>query len=125
MVSYKIVSSIVGVCVSAAIFVLVRRDRLHVRYALWWILVALATAVFGLFPQLIDTIGKHLGIGYPPVLLFVIGLPFILIKMLTMDIEQTRQEQKIRRLVQELAILKGELGYRSPSHSKSSPEMDD
>jgi len=115
--SYKVVSAVIGLAISAVILTLIRRDRLHVRYALWWILVAAATAVFGVFPQIIDVAAKRLGVHYPPVLLLVVALGLILVKMLTMDIDRTRQEQRIRRLAQELAMVRDESTTRPPKPS--------
>lgn len=123
--NYRVISAVIGLGLSAVILVLVRRDRLHVRYALWWICVAAATAVLGLVPQIIDVVGKRLGIHYPPVLLLVVALGLLLVKTLTMDIERTRQEQKIRRLAQELAMHERDMGPQPPDScagSVSGPE---
>jgi hypothetical protein len=49
--------------------------------------------------------GVLMGVSYPPILAVVVGLGLVLIKMLTMDVERSRQERKIRRLTQQLAIL--------------------
>ncbi|MGQ9669135.1 MAG: DUF2304 domain-containing protein [Desulfosoma sp.] len=108
--NYRVASALIGLGLSAVILLLIRRDRLHVRYALWWIGVAAATAVLGLVPQIIDVLGKRLGIHYPPVLLLVVALGLLLVKTLTMDIERTRLEQKIRRLAQEMAMHQKDMG---------------
>ncbi len=70
--------------------------------------MALAIFVFGAFPLVIDRIAVKFGVHYPPVLLIVIGMGLILIKMLTMDIERSEQERKLRTLAQRLAIYEGE-----------------
>ena len=91
------------------IFYLVRRDHLHTRYTLWWIPTAFLLATFGLFPQLIDKLGLFLGISYPPVIALLLGLMALLIKILLMDIERSRNEVKLIRLTQKLAILEDNL----------------
>lgn len=104
MISYQVTAAIMGFAVAATILVLVRRDHLRIRYAYWWLLVATTVLLLGIFPQITDTIAPFLGIAYPPVLALTGGIAVILIKMLLMDLEHTRQEREIRRLTQRLAI---------------------
>ncbi len=102
--SVQIISFIIGLCIASLIFVLVRKNLLYTRYAIWWIVVAVAILFIGAFPQLIDYLGHFLGVKYPPLLAVLIGLGLLLIKMLTMDIDRSRQEQLLRLLAQRLAI---------------------
>jgi hypothetical protein len=104
-----LVSSIIGICLAGAILYLVRRDHLHGSYALWWLVVAGITLILGVFPQLIDALGHFIGIYYPPILPILVGMAFILIRMLQMDVDRSRQERALRRLTQRIAILDQEL----------------
>ena len=88
------------------------------RYALWWLITGASIVVLGFWPQLIDIIGHKLGIHYPPVLLIIIGIGFILIKMLKMDIDRSQRERRLRRLTQRLAILEGERWQGNEQHEK-------
>lgn len=107
--SAHLTSLTIGTAIAVAIFFLVRKNHLMVSHAFWWLLVAGASITFGAVPKLIDRIGEFLGIHYPPVLLLVIGLGFILIKMLTMDLKGSEQERKIRALTQRLAVLESDM----------------
>jgi hypothetical protein len=113
MISYQTTSAIIAILIAIKIFFLVRRDVLHTRYSLWWFFVAILVVIAGVFPKFIDFIAHGLGIYYPPILAIVSGVGLILIKMLTMDIDRSRQEQKIRRLVQKLAILEEEINKKA------------
>lgn len=104
VISYRITAAVIGIVVAATILILVRRDHLQIRYAYWWLMVAAGALMLGLFPQAIDAIAPMLGISYPPVLAIVLGAGVIVIKMLLMDLEHTRQQRDIRWLVQRLAI---------------------
>ncbi len=104
-----LVSAVIGIALAGAILYLVRRDHLHGSYALWWLLVAMATLVVGVFPHLIDRLGEIIGIAYPPILAIILGMGLILIRMLLMDVDRSRQERTLRRLTQRLAILDQEL----------------
>lgn len=103
------ISSVIGLLTAGLIFYLVRRDHLHTRYALWWVPVAFIVAVLGVFPQLVDWLGGILGISYPPVIPLLLGLVAMVVKVLVMDIERSRNEVKLTRLVQRVAILEKRL----------------
>ncbi|HET8941799.1 MAG TPA: DUF2304 domain-containing protein [Rudaea sp.] len=105
----QITAGIIGALLAGTILFLVRRDHLHGSYALWWLVVAAAILVLGVFPPVIDWLGHVTGIYYPPVLPIVIGIGMILVRMLKMDIDRSRTERQVRRLTQKLAILEQEL----------------
>ena len=117
MLTGQITSAIIGVALAGAILFLVRRDHLHGPYALWWFAVAAATFALGVFPVILAWLARTTGIGYAPVLPIVIGLSLVLIRLLKLDIDRSKQERQIRRLTQKLAILEEELdrlGGRRP-----------
>ena len=105
----QITAGVIGVLLAGAILYLVRRDHLHGSYALWWLAVAVVILLLGVFPPVIDWLGRVTGIYYPPVLPIIVGIGMILIRMLKMDIDRSQQERQLRRLTQKLAILEQEL----------------
>jgi hypothetical protein len=105
----QITAALIGLLLASSILFLVRRDHLHGPYALWWLIVAAATLVLGIAPRLVDRLAQYTGIAYPPVLPIIVGLSLILIRLLQLDIERSRQERQIRRLTQKLAILEEEI----------------
>lgn len=106
--SYQVTSAILGLILASTILWLIRRDHLHSRHALWWLMIALIAVILGIYPQTIDLIAVQLGVNYAPTLLFSLALGMVLIKMLSIDIQQSILERKLRRLTQRLAILEGE-----------------
>ena len=108
MITYQITSMAIGIFLAAVILFLVRRDHLHGPYALWWIGAAATVALLGFFPSLFDVVAGKLGISYPPILAVVLGFSMLLVKILTMDLERSRQERLIRRLTQRLAMLEAQ-----------------
>ncbi|MGQ9659152.1 MAG: DUF2304 domain-containing protein [Thermochromatium sp.] len=115
--TYHMTSMVIGLTLAAVILWLVRRDHLHGPYAVWWIGAAATVTVLGFFPGIFDRLGGYLGVSYPPMLAMVLGFALLLIKILTMDLERSRQERQIRRLAQRLAMLEA----RPPAD----PEPDD
>jgi hypothetical protein len=104
-----VTSGIIGIATAITIIVLIRRDHLHVKYGMWWFAAAVGFALIGLFPGIVDFIGVALGIAYPPILALLVGLTLLVIKILVMDIERSRNQIKLQRLVQRIALLEAEL----------------
>lgn len=102
-------SAVLAALVLAAIFWLLRRDRLPVMHALWWLVVAALIAVLGLFPRLIDQAAALVGVAYPPSLLFVVAILVLLVKLLLEDGDVSRDRQRLLRLGQQVAMLQEEL----------------
>jgi len=117
MITYQLTSMAIGLFFAATILLLVRRDHLHGPYAIWWIGAAATVALLGFFPRLFDVLAAKLGISYPPILAIVLGFSMLLVKILTMDLERSRQERLIRRLAQRLAMLEAQL----PGAADSTP----
>ena len=105
MISYRLTSFVLGVLIASIIVFLIRRGHLYIMHSIWWLFVGLMAIIFGSFPCLIDLIAPILGINYPPTLILVTGIVFVILKILHMDIDRSRQEQKIRILTESLAIL--------------------
>lgn len=109
MISFNILACIVSLLLVGAILILVRRQRLGVIHTFWWLIIAAGIMVFGLYPALSDRLAGILGVGYPPVLPIVGALCLVFVKILTTDMEQTRQEGKIRILAQKMAAYEAEI----------------
>lgn len=105
LLPYQWSTAILGLMIALVILFLIRRDILHVKRSLWWIGIAALIVVMGVFPFQIAQFGVLLGVNYPPILILTVGMGFILIKILSMDLERSRQERMLRRLTQKIAML--------------------
>jgi hypothetical protein len=105
----SLITGTIGIATAVTIMVLIRRDHLHVRYGLWWIAAAFVFALLGLFPTIVDFIAGYIDIGYPPVLALTLGLTALVLKILVMDIERSRNAIRMQRLVQRIALLESDL----------------
>jgi len=120
----SLVSGTIGILVGFIIILLIRKDRLHIQHGLGWIMVAVGFALLGFSPSVIDYIGRHLGIAYPPTLALVLGMAMLVIKVLMIDIERTRIEVRNQRLNQRLAMLETELKTLKDAVMKSNSPVD-
>jgi hypothetical protein len=105
----SLITGAIGIVTALTIVILMRRDHLHVRYGLWWMAAAITFALLGLFPGLFDQLAARLGVAYPPVLALISGFVILVIKILVMDIERSRNVIKLNRLVQRIALLEADL----------------
>lgn len=102
-------SALLGILIAGGILLLVRRDHLHGGFAVWWLAMAAAALVIGLVPGSVDWLGRLFGVAYPPMLVAALGLGALLLKLLVLDIDVTRRERRVRRLLQKVAILEAEM----------------
>ncbi|MEH6587184.1 MAG: DUF2304 domain-containing protein [Halioglobus sp.] len=103
------ITTIIGLLVAIFIFVLIRKDRLHVSQGLGWIAVAIGFSLLGFAPGVIDQVAQYFGVAYPPVLALTLGIAVLVIKILLMDIERSRIELRNQRLIQRVAMLEADL----------------
>lgn len=102
--AYNYFTAVLGLITAGVIIYLIRRDSLSSKYVIWWFLVAAGLIFVGFFPRLVNYFGSALGVGYPPIILIVVSWCLVLIKLLFMDIDRSRQQRKIKVLTQRLAI---------------------
>lgn len=82
---------------------------MHGFYAVWWLTLGVVAFLVGIFPKAIDQIGLWFGIQYPPILVIIVACIVLTLKILLMDIDATKRERKLRRLMQKQAILELEM----------------
>jgi hypothetical protein len=105
----SIVTGTIGLAVAALILLLIRKDQLHVRHGLSWIIVALSFAILGLFPGIVDSLAQLTGVSYPPILGVTLAIALLVIKILLMDLERSRLEVRNERLIQRVAMLEADI----------------
>ena len=99
-------------CTGTLFFVvlfMILRNYLREGYALLWLAVTLGLGILSVFPGLLDKIALYLGIQTPAFALMIFifgGMTLILIQQ---SIVLSRHNEKIKRLGEELALLREEL----------------
>ncbi len=110
--------SLLGLITAVSIFVLVRNHLLHLSYTLFWLFIAFIVLILAFWPSLNLKLAKALGVQYAPILPVIVAILLLFIKSLKQDIEITKKEQQIHRLIQELSILKSEIGKNNQHRGK-------
>ena len=115
----SIAAAIASVLLLLVVFELIRSRRLRERYALLWLLTGVVLLVLSLWRGGLNTIAGWFGIsGYPPAILFAVGILFILLVLLHYSTVISRLSDQSTILAQRLALLEHELGRRGEGRGR-------
>jgi len=92
-----------------AILELVRRRRLHEKYALLWLSVGGLGIVLSLGRSFIDRFARAVGVAYGPTIIFLAAILFLLFVCIQLSLEVSRLRDRTVRLAQEVGLLRAEI----------------
>lgn len=104
----QIVAVIVTAIILGTVLELVRRRRLVERYALLWMLAAVALLVLAIWRGALGELADLIGVISPPNALFLIALGVIFVLLLHFSIATSRLSEETKILAQEVARLDAE-----------------
>jgi len=99
-----LITGSIGIGTSVLIIILIRKDQLHVSHGLSWVTIAVGFSLLGFSPALIDWIASALGVAYPPALALTVAVSLIVVKLLLIDIENSKLKLRNQRLAQRIAM---------------------
>jgi hypothetical protein len=102
----QIILIIISIIMTSYIIYLIRKEVLELKYSLFWIIIGIILLVISIFPGIIEFIARIMGIGLPVNALFLIGILFIIVILITQTVAISKAHVKITRLTQEIGILK-------------------
>ncbi len=109
-----------SVCFFLFIVNMVRTKKLELKYALTWLLTSVSFVVMSIFPGTLYFVAEVLQIELPVNALFLCVIFLLLLMVFALTVAVSRQASRIKKLVQEIALLKGELqelvGRKEESH---------
>jgi hypothetical protein len=110
----SIAATIVSLLLLVGVFELIRSRRLRERYALLWVATGLVLVVLSAWRGGLNTIAGWLGVtGYPPAVLFAVGLLFVVLVLLHYSTVISKLADQNTILAQRLAILEAKLRERA------------
>ena len=110
----SIAATIVSILLLAGVFELIRSRRLRERYALLWLVTGVVLLVLSAWRGGLNTIAGWLGVrGYPPAVLFAVGLLFVILVLLHYSTVISRLSDQNVILAQRLALLETKLDERA------------
>ncbi len=118
----SIAGALASVLLILVVLELIRSRRLRERYALLWLATGVVLLVLSLWRGGLNTIAGWFGVtGYPPAVLFAVGVLFILLVLLHYSTVISKLADQNVVLAQRLALLERELRGRSGQEGTISP----
>ena len=97
---------ILSVLVLLYVVNIVRKKKFSIKESFWWMIAVLIMLILSIFPYSIDWIAKKVGVAYPPSLLFVACIVFLVLINFRDSKRISELQMKVVELGQELAIIK-------------------
>lgn len=88
---------------------MVRTKKLELKYALIWILTSASFIIMSVFPQTVFFIAGLLEVETAANAIFLCIIFLLLLMVFALTVAVSRQSNRIKRLVQEVGLLKAEL----------------
>jgi hypothetical protein len=109
----SIAATLAAVVLLLVVFELIRSRRLRERYALLWLVTGLVLVALSAWRSGLNTIAGWVGVrGYPPAVLFAVGLLFVIVVLLHYSTVISRLSDQNTTLAQRLALLESRIAER-------------
>ena len=101
----SIAATVASILLILVVLELIRSRRLRERYALLWLATGVVLLVLSAWRDALNTIAGWVGAGYPPAVLFAVGILFILLVLLHYSTVISKLADQNVILAQRLALL--------------------
>ncbi len=105
----NILASFAALVTFGFVFFLLRRGALREKYAVLWLFFSGAALFFTVFPGALIRLSRILGVAEPVNLLFFVTVVLLVLVNVQLSYELSRHEMRIRRLAEEVALLRDEI----------------
>jgi hypothetical protein len=119
----QVISVFASAILLIVVFDLVRRRRLLEPYAVLWLVASIALLIATFKRDAIDKTAGWIGVYYPPAALLLMLTFAVFVIALWFSIVISRQQRQVDRLIEEAAVLSGELReLRKASSTETAPD---
>ena len=108
-IEVQLVSLAILLAFSAWVVALIRKQRLHLRESLIWLITTLIAIAITAWPELLVRASRLVGVQVPANALFGAGLLYLALNVLAVTIGVSQNTSTMRRLTQECALLRAEV----------------
>lgn len=120
----SIAAAIGSVLLILVVLELIRRRRLHERYAILWLVTGLVILALSLWRSGLDTIADALGVSYAPAILFALLALFFILVLLHYSIVISRLADQNTILAQRVALLELRMNAAEGEHDDLDDDLD-
>lgn len=82
----------------------IRKSKLMIEYAIFWIVFAFLLVLIAIFPEIVYWATGTLRVMSPANLIFLLMIFILLVKVFLMTIELSQLENKVNELIQKIAL---------------------
>lgn len=100
---------LIGILFMIYVVDLVRKKTFSAVESFFWVCASIITLIFAIFPEILDWIATKMKITYPPSLLFIMCIMFLLFMNFRFSRKISQVNEKIIYLAQNFAILKNKM----------------
>lgn len=100
----QVLAIVLSVVMLVVVLVLLRFYFLPEKYAVIWLIAAVAAIVLSVFPGILSAVSDFFGISQPVNLLFFAAFFIVLLLLMQLSLELARTRDELRRAVQSIAI---------------------
>lgn len=105
----QIIAIVAALLFLIQVIYLTSKNRLHDQQAFMWLIFALGALIVGIAMPWLNGLANALGVSYMPTLIFMTAFFIILSLLIYYTIVISRQDEKLKNLVQEVSFLSKEL----------------
>ena len=87
----------------------IRRSKIEIGESLFWIVMSILLIIISVFTQIPAFFSKLLGIQSPSNFVFLVAIFFVMLKLFTLSIEVAKEKQKLKSLIENVALKEKEL----------------
>lgn len=114
-----------AVTVLALIISMLLRRQLREKYAILWLIIGIVILVLAIFPQLLLGLSHAMGVEVPANLIFALAIVLLVGVALHLSWELSIAEDEVRRVAEEVAILRADLDDLRQSSRTAAPQRPD
>lgn len=105
----------------ALIFIInvVRKEKLHLKYALPWLACVVVLAILVAIPNAIQGLASLLGIYSPVNMVFFLGFVFSLAIVFVLTLWLSKMTARVRQMAQTIALLEKRLREETVDHAQN------
>ena len=118
--SASLLGAVAAALVFVFIFVLLRKGLLKEKYAVLWLIFAFVTFVLAVVPGALEWISDAVGVEVPSNLIFFATTTLLVLVSIQTNYELSRHEARIRRLAEEVALLRQKIDEKEGPTSGAS-----
>jgi hypothetical protein len=120
-----LVGTVFALAVLGLIVSMLLRRRLREKYAILWLVIGVAILVLAIFPGLLFGLAAILGVAVPSNLIFALAIVLLVGVSLHLSWELSLAEDEVRRVAEEVAILRADVdALRDAARGSVDPSVD-